>query len=125
MTAALSAGQNSAVAKRVGTLNFSDAEAWQLRQMAWEGITYVEAARRLNRHHSTVLRQARNLSLDWRRPEVIPKPPKRPAGRRWTAEEDSRLAELVAAGASIDRAARDLDRHVSMVWRRAKLLGLR
>jgi hypothetical protein len=31
----------------------------------------------------------------------------------------------VTAGASIDRAAKDLDRQVSLVWRRADTLGLR
>jgi len=33
--------------------------------------------------------------------------------------------EVVAKGASIDRAAKDLDRQVSLVWHKANRLGLR
>lgn len=36
-----------------------------------------------------------------------------------------RLRQLVAEGASIDRAAKDLDRQVSLVWHKANRLGLR
>jgi transcriptional regulator with GAF, ATPase, and Fis domain len=88
----------------------------------------AEAARRLHRHHSTVIRQARKLGLEWRRSPAAPKPPKPPkgpAGRRWTEVDDARLRQLVREGASIDRAAKDLDRQVSLVWRRADRLGLR
>jgi hypothetical protein len=48
-----------------------------------------------------------------------------PLNLRWTEAEDSRPAELVIAGKSMDEAANDLDRPISTVWRRAKLLGLR
>jgi hypothetical protein len=88
----------------------------------------AEAARRLHRHHSTVIRHARELGVQWRRPPVnpkTPKPPKGPAGRSWTPDEDQRLHDLVTGGATIDRAAKDLDRQASLVWRRAQRLGLR
>lgn len=116
------------LAKQVGTINVSADEKVQLRTLATAGISMAEAARRLHRHHSTVIRHARKLGLQWRRPPVIPqapKPPKGPAGRRWTPDEDQRLRSLVAAGATIDRAAKDLDRQASLVWTRAHRLGLR
>jgi transposase len=116
------------MAKPVGSVNFSAAERKRLRELATVGITMVEAARRLQRSHSTVVRRARKLGLEWRRPAAVPKapkPPKRSAGRRWTEAEDARLRLLVTAGASIDRAAKDLDRQASLVWRRADRLGLR
>jgi transposase-like protein len=117
-----------ALAKPFGTVNFSADETEALRELATAGISMVEAARRLHRHHSTVLRNARKLGLEWRRPQPIPRPAKAPkgsGGRRWTDAEDARLRQLVTAGASIDRAAKDLDRQASIVWRRADRLGLR
>ena len=68
------------------------------------------------------------MGLDWRRPPAAPKapkPPKGPVGRRWTDAEDARLTQLVTAGTSIDRAAKELDRQISLVWRHADQLGLR
>jgi len=68
------------------------------------------------------------LGLEWRRPQPAPKtpkPPKGPSGRHWTEAEDARLSQLVADGLSIDRAAKDLDRQASIVWRRADRRGLR
>ena len=114
------------MAKPVGSVNFSSAETEQLRQLATVGISMVEAARRLHRHHSTVIRHAKKLGLEWRRPQPAPKtprPPKGPGGRRWTEAEDARLRQLVAEGASIDRAAKDLDRQVSLVWHKANRLA--
>jgi predicted nuclease of predicted toxin-antitoxin system len=116
------------MARPVGSVNFSSDEVRKLRELATAGISMVEAARRLHRHPSTVLRQARKLGLLWRRPaaaQKTPKPPTGPPGRRWTEADDARLRQLVTAGASIDRAAKDLDRQVSLVWRRADTLGLR
>jgi transposase len=116
------------MAKPVGSGNFSADETKRLRQLATAGISMVEAARRLHRHHSTVIRHTRKLGLEWRWPPAAPKtpkPPKGPAGRRWTEAEDARLRELVTAGASIDRAAKDLDRQASLVWHKADRLGLR
>jgi hypothetical protein len=87
----------------------------------------LEAGRRLQRSHSTVIRRARELGLAWRRPQPAPKspkPPKGPAGRRWTDAEDARLTQLVAEGASY-RAAKELDRQISLAWRHADQLGLR
>lgn len=74
-------------------------EAEALRGMASLGISMVEAARPLHRHHSTVLRHARRLDLKWRRPAPAPKTPKGPVGRRWTEAEDVRLRQLVTEGA--------------------------
>ncbi len=116
------------MAKPVGTLNFSAAEVQRLRKLATAGISMVEAARRLQRSHSTIVRQVSKLTLDWRRPALAPKaprPPKGPAGRRWTEADDARFTRLVTAGASIDGAARDLDRQASLVWVKAERLGLR
>jgi hypothetical protein len=113
------------MAKRLGTLDFSADETKKLRALANAGISMVEAARLLHRHPSTVSRRARKLGLERLRPPATPKAPKGPAGRRWTQEDESRLRELVTAGASIDRADKDLDRHVSLIWSRAKQLGLR
>jgi Helix-turn-helix domain len=116
------------MAKPVGSVNFSAAERERLRELASAGISMVEAARRLRRSPSTVVRRVREMGLDWRRPPAAPKapkPPKGPAGRRWTDAEDARLTQLVAEGASIDRAAKDLDRQGSLVWRKAEGLGLR
>ncbi len=42
--------------KPVGTLNFSGQEVEKLRDLANVGISMVEAARRLDRCHSTVVR---------------------------------------------------------------------
>jgi hypothetical protein len=117
-----------ALAKPFGTVNFSADETEALRELATAGISMAEAGRRLHRHHATVIRRARRLGLEWRRPPVapnVPKPPKGSAGRRWTEAEDASLRLLVTAGASIDRAAKDLDRQASLVWRRADRLGLR
>ena len=116
------------MAKPFGSVNFSAAETARLRELATAGISMVEAARQLRRSHSTVIRHARLLGLEWRRPPAAPKPPtapKAPAGRRWTETDDARLTELVTAGASIDRAAKDLDRQSSLVWLKAERLGLR
>jgi hypothetical protein len=116
------------MAKPFGTVNFTAAEVQKLRELATAGISMVEAARQLQRSHSTVIRRVRELGLAWRRPQPAPKspkPPKGPAGRRWTDAEDARLTQLVAEGASIDRAAKDLDRQGSLVWRKAEGLGLR
>jgi transposase len=120
---------SSSVAKPIGTVNFSADEVEKLRQMARLGISRIEAARRLRRSPSTVIRRVREMGLAWRQPPARtrrPKPPpKAPAGRRWTDADDARLRELVAAGSSIDRAAKDLDRQASYVWLRAERLGLR
>jgi transposase len=116
------------VPRPAGTVNFSATESSKLRQLAGAGISMAEAARRLQRSHSTVIRHVRTLALEWRRPQPAPKspkPPKGPAGRRWTDAEDARLTQLVAEDASIDRAAKDLDRQGSLVWRKAEGLGLR
>jgi hypothetical protein len=116
------------MAKPFGSVNFSAAETQQLRELSRSGISMAEAGRRLRRSHSTVIRHARKLGLEWRRPLAAPKapkPPTGPAGRRWTDAEDERLGQLVAEGASIDRAAKDLDRQGSLVWRKAEGLGLR
>jgi hypothetical protein len=115
------------LAKQVGTVTFSADETEKLRELATAGVSMAEAGRRLRRHHATVIRHARKLGLEWRRPAApkAPKPPKGSAGRRWTEAEDARLRLLVTAGASIDRAAKDLDRQASLVWRRADRLGLR
>jgi Helix-turn-helix domain len=116
------------MAKPVGSVNFSAAERERLRELATAGISMVEAARRLRRSPSTVVRRVRGLGLEWRRPQPAPKtpkPPRGPVGRRWTEAEDERLRQLATKGASIDRAAKDLDRQASLVWRRADRLGLR
>ena len=116
-----------AMATPAGTANFSVDETRKLRELATAGISMAEAGRRLHRSHSTVIRHARKLGLEWRRPPTAPKrakAPKAAAGRRWTEAEDARLRQLVATGASIDQAAKDLDRQVSLVWRRADRMGL-
>lgn len=116
------------MSKPIGTVNFSADEIEKLQLLATAGISMVEAARRLRRSPSTVVRRVREMGLEWRRPPAAarpPKPPKAPAGRRWAEAEDARLTELVTAGTSIDRAAKDLDRQISLVWRRADRLGLR
>jgi len=46
-----------------------------LRAMASLGISMLEAARRLHRHHSTVLRHAKKLGLEWCRPASALKTP--------------------------------------------------
>jgi hypothetical protein len=107
------------MSKPVGTVNFSANEIEKLQLLATAGISMVEAARRLQRSPSTVVRRVREMGLDWRRPPAAPKapkPPKGPVGRRWTDAEDARLTQLVAAGASIDRAAKELNRQASIVW---------
>jgi transposase-like protein len=114
--------------KPVGTVNLSPDEKRQLLELADAGISMVEAARRLKRSHSMVVRRVQELGLDWRRPAPRPKPhraPKGSPGRLFTPEEDRRLADLVAAGATIDQASRELDRQGSLIWQRAKRLGLR
>jgi hypothetical protein len=119
------------LAKPFGTVNFSAVEIEKLRVFASAGISMVEAARRLERSPSTVVRRVRALGLLWRRPEPAAKPPKppkprrRPAGRPWTDADDGRLRQLVTEGFTIDRAAKDLDRQASLVWRRGQRLGLR
>lgn len=116
------------MAKPFGSINFSGDEIEELRDLAIAGISMVEAAGRLQRSHSTIVRHVSKLNLNWRRPPAPPKPakpPKGPARRPWTDAEDVRLRQLVTAGASIDRAAKELDRHSSHVWRRAVRLGLR
>jgi len=83
------------MAKQVGSGNFSVHETQKLRELARAGISMSEAARRLHRHHATVIRHASELGLEWRRPQPAPKaakPSKGPVGRRWTEAEDARLS---------------------------------
>lgn len=70
------------MAKPVGTVNFSEAEAHKLLELSSVGISMVEASRRLNRSHSMVIRRGAEgpgwETLDGRRNRRSP----RARGRR-------------------------------------------
>ena len=64
--------------KSAGTINLTVAELDQLRLWATLGITRVEAARRLGRSPSAVIRRVKDLGLDWTSPRRAVAEPKHP-----------------------------------------------
>lgn len=116
------------VGKPVGSVNFSADETQKLRDLASVGISMVEAARRLNRSPSTVVRHAHLLGLDWRRPPTAPKvpsPKREPSTYAWTEADDRWLQALADAGWTQGMAANEMDRPTGTVIRHAKALGIR
>jgi hypothetical protein len=102
-------------------------EREKLRELAAAGISRVEAARVLGRSHSMVVKRVQEMGLDWRpppKPPAKPKPPRGPAPRLWTADDDRQLTELAAAGVPIGQAAHRIDRQYNTVVRHSKALGL-
>jgi hypothetical protein len=108
---------------------WTNAEARALRELSKLGITKVEAARRLGRHHSTIRVHARLEGLTWKPPPKRPLRPKRapegPKPRPWTERDDRLLAQLAAAGVPKGLAANRMDRAYNTVWKHAKRLELK
>lgn len=64
--------------KPVGTVNLSAEEIEKLRELATAGISRVEAARILERSHSTVVRRVQEMRLEWTPPRRAVAPPAEP-----------------------------------------------
>ena len=87
-----------------------------LREMLSCGVTYRQLAGALHRSSSAIRRKIYDLRLP--RPKQLPI-------IRWTDDEYVRLAELITAGVSIDRAAKEMGRSPEAVrgkieWMRRK-----
>jgi hypothetical protein len=106
---------------------WTEAEAEALRAMASLGITMVEAARRLHRDHSTVLRHASQLGRTWaRRPSAATSRSERAVNPyAWTQADDRWLLALADAEWTQGMAANEMDRPHQTVWRHSKMLGIR
>lgn len=113
--------------KPVGTVNFSAVEVRALRELAAAGITRVEAARRLGRSHSTVVRQVQQMRLEWiAPPRTTPRRrmPPSPSAYAWTVADDEWLLALHAAGWTQGMASNEMNRPHGTVWRKSKKLGI-
>lgn len=87
----------------------------------------VGAAHRLRRSHSTIVRRAQQLHLEWVGPprrQILPIA-KTPSPHAWTLADDQWLLDLAAAGWSQGLAANEMDRPTKTVVRHAKMLGVR
>ncbi|HCG02021.1 MAG TPA: hypothetical protein DEV93_15940 [Chloroflexi bacterium] len=113
--------------KPFGTVNFSAAERERLRDLAAAGISRVEAARRLKRSPSAVIRRVRELGLAWTPPTRLARPERQPYINpyAWTEADDRWLLALAAAGWTQGLAANEMDRPAQTVWRHSKTLGIR
>jgi transcriptional regulator of acetoin/glycerol metabolism len=119
------------MAKKAGTLNFSEAEADALRALLERGASVSEASRELGRSYWTVRRHSKKLGLVFRAPAPKPRM-SRPASAPGAAERRARLRqledwlirELAAKGWSSGMAAIELDLDQSVLWRHSKRLGV-
>jgi hypothetical protein len=103
-------------------------EAAALLKMATMGVTRTEAARRLGRHASTVLKHIMLARIEWKPPARKPRPEKPllgPTARPWSEKDDQLLTRLAAEGVPIGLAANRMDRAYNTVLKHAKRLGLK
>jgi transposase len=115
------------VAKPFGSVNFSSAELEQLQLFAGAGISRVEAARRLGRSPSTVIRRVSQMGLEWTPPPRHQGAEKLPwvNPNAWTEADDRWLIALAEAGWTQGMAANEMDRPHRTIWRHSKMLGIR
>lgn len=112
--------------KPAGTVNLTMAEREQLRGLSTAGITRVEAARRLGRSPSMVIRRVKEMDLEWTPPPRRSRLEKEPWANphAWTDADDRWPLALAEAGWTQGMAANEMDRPHNTVIRHSKQLGI-